>query len=557
MDREHTAQASSPSMEELRKLILGLTPQELQKLHNWLRDKDSFSEEIAGILPSSVIKTIELSQPLGDALMPIIEQAIFASVQNNPKALADALFPIMGPAIRKSIADTFRSLIESLNRTLEKQFSPERIKWRLQAMFSSKSYAEIVLLKGLSFEVKHVFLIHGETGLLISDFSTGEENLDSADMISSMLKAVQDFVKDSFGGVADPDSHLDTIKLHELNVWIEEGPFATLAVVFEGNAPESKRVVFKETLEKIHKKFGTLLKDFNGDTSAFSMVTPYLKACAIEQKPPKTSYKKPLIILIILLVLLGVWSSFAFIKKRRFENFIEKLSDKPSVIILDYGDKSGVFYVKGMKDPLCQGFNAVAADCKLDTLHIRYSWINYLSLDSAFVVKRARNYLPPVKGVRFVFKDNTLFPEGEASPEWIDSAKTYARLNNAAFKTDFTNLKIDTKSILRKAKEKISEMVIAYKKGKYAVDEANAEIIDSILSYCDDIEKAGLDYTLSLSAVPDSQGDKTVNRTFAKYRLNAAVKYIADKNSDIKISTNIDTVSKEGYRLMKFKIKEK
>jgi OOP family OmpA-OmpF porin len=285
---------NTSSMNKLREIILGLKPDELYKLQQWLTDKDTFSEEVANILPSSVIKSIELSLPLGDVLMPIIEESIFASVQNNPKALADALFPIMGPAIRKSISDTFRSFIETLNQTLENRFSLKRIRWRLLSIFSSKSYAEIVLLNSISFNVKHIFLIHKETGLLIQDYSESGTTHESADMISSMLTAVQDFVKDSFAGDIRRDDSLDTIRLNELNVWIEAGPYAILAVIFDGMAPESMRIVFKEILEELHHKFGKLMKSFDGNSNAFTMVRSYLKKCAIKQKPKKTKNKNRL-----------------------------------------------------------------------------------------------------------------------------------------------------------------------------------------------------------------------------------------------------------------------
>ncbi len=134
------------SLEELRELILGLSPSELAVLHSWLKSKDTFTEEIGRILPKAVQISLADESALSTILLPVVETAIFNSVQNNPKTLADALFPLMGTAIRKSISDTFREMIQSLNQTLENSFSFERIKWRIETVFSSKSISPWMFL---------------------------------------------------------------------------------------------------------------------------------------------------------------------------------------------------------------------------------------------------------------------------------------------------------------------------------------------------------------------------------------------------------------------------
>jgi len=555
---EHTENNGQqlPSMDELRELILGLNPDELNKLRQWLRDRNSFSEEIANILPASVIKSIELSLPLGEALMPIIEESIFASVQNNPKALADALFPIMGPAIRKSISDTFRSLIESLNRTLENQFSPQRIKWRLQSFFSSKSYAEIVLLNSVSFTVKHVFLIHKETGLLIQDYSAGDNALESADMISSMLTAVQDFVKDSFANELEKDDHLNAIRLNDLNVWIEEGPYAILAVVFDGNAPETIRETFKETLENIHLKFGRLLKEFNGNSDSFTMLKSHLKACAVEQKKQKTNYKKPLIIFSIIVILSGIWAGFTIRDNIRWNKFIDQLSQQPGVVIINSEKKSGKYYLRGMKDVLAGNYYDLALKNKIDTAKTVFKWSNYISLENSFIIVRIKRYLPENQKVNIFSSGGKIYFEGEASSKWIEAAKEYTGAQRGYFTADFSKLKNSISDSLQKIESAINNTSIVYKRGIYKIDSVMAKEFDRIISLTRFYHKYKSDILLKYMVTPDSKGDSTINIVFAKYRLKTAGKYLKRNMPEIEIKGIINYNSEYGHRTLIFNLKK-
>src|SRR5207247_2929733 len=62
-------------------------------------------------------------------------------------------------------------------------------------------------------------------------FRSAAEDAASQDpqLVSSMLVAIQDFVRDSFSGAEQQG--LDTVRLGELWLWCEPGPFATLVAV--------------------------------------------------------------------------------------------------------------------------------------------------------------------------------------------------------------------------------------------------------------------------------------------------------------------------------------
>ena len=103
-----------------------------------------------------------------------------------------------GPAIRKSIAETLDGTLQRLNQAFKHSFSWRGLKWRLEAYRSGASFADVVLKHTVVFRVEHLFLIHRKTGLLLEHVAAPEAAAQDPQMVSGMLTAIQDFVRDSF-----------------------------------------------------------------------------------------------------------------------------------------------------------------------------------------------------------------------------------------------------------------------------------------------------------------------------------------------------------------------
>jgi len=235
-------------LHELRTLLTGLDKTELQQLNTLIKDPEAFSDEIRKLLPLSIRKMVDAGDISMENLLPLIEEAMRESIQRNPETLADILFPVMMPAIRKAVATDIKQMLDSLNNTLEHSFSFKRIGWRAQALLSSRKYSEIVLSHAYIYQVKQVFLIHKSTGLLLAQVSDEQQgNVANADMVSSMLSAIKDFVQDSF--VNKKGNILEEINVGRMRIMLEQGPYAILASVVEGNIPKVYHDLLKETIE--------------------------------------------------------------------------------------------------------------------------------------------------------------------------------------------------------------------------------------------------------------------------------------------------------------------
>ena len=235
---------------ELRSLLIGPERTQLDQLQARLDALRVYPEDVSQVLAEAIHLRSNQDKQFTNALLPSVEEALRASIQRNPRVLVDTLFPMMGPAIRKAITTALRSMLDSLNRSLAMSLSLRGLKWHWEAFRTGKPFAEIVLLHTLSYRVEQVFLIHKETGLLLQHVIDESVPGQDGEMISGMLTAIQDFMRDSFGG-AEGES-LDTVEYGDRTLWIEQGPQAILAGVVWGNAPRELKIVFQEALESIH-----------------------------------------------------------------------------------------------------------------------------------------------------------------------------------------------------------------------------------------------------------------------------------------------------------------
>ncbi|HEY6563820.1 MAG TPA: hypothetical protein VIY86_04950, partial [Pirellulaceae bacterium] len=270
---------------------------------------------------------------------PTLTSSFQESIRRNPQTLVDVVFPIIGPAIRRSIKEALTGLVQSVNATLEQSLSWRGLQWRWEALRSGRSFGEVVLLKTLLYRVEHAFLIHAHDGLLLKHVTSLPHSRVHADMISGMLTAIQDFVRDSFGGSGS--GGLKEVEVDDRTVWIEQGPKAMLALVISGHPPQELRELMQEVLESIHRDFAAELTRFSGDDAPFTAVSGSLERCLIsatrDPKPrPGTARLAKLIAAGMLVGILALggwfgWQVWCWREARQIANFHRYLRAPPTV----------------------------------------------------------------------------------------------------------------------------------------------------------------------------------------------------------------------------------
>src|SRR5207244_8636653 len=173
-------------------------------------------------------------------------------------------------------------------------------------------------------------------------------------LVSSMLIAIQDFVRDSFSGAEHQG--LDTVRLGELWLWSEPGPFATLVAVIRGNPPEGLHESLRTVLSRIHDERRHALESFDGDSSGFADVEAHLRECAaLGQRAPRSAERGfPWLLAVVgllVLALAGVggvrwwqnklaWENEQQLqeaKQQMWDGYIARLQAQPGIVITEVG----------------------------------------------------------------------------------------------------------------------------------------------------------------------------------------------------------------------------
>jgi outer membrane protein OmpA-like peptidoglycan-associated protein len=419
---------SSTELDALRKLLVGPSEARIDQLSEELRSKDLSSRHIADRLPEAIALSGSRGEELGRALSPTIDTALRESIRRDPREVATAIFPVLGPAIRKAIAEAMSGLVRSINSAVEESLSVRGLKWRVEAWRSGVPYPQVVLKHALIYRVEQAFLVHAETGLLLVHVAARDLVVQEAELVSSMLSAIQDFVHDSF--MPGEDATLRTFSVGDRTVQVEAGPRALLAVVIRGEAPGAVLEKQQDALETVHLEFASQLAEFSGDSAPFAAARPLLEDCletvlstdksAEKRRGAWLKWAVPLGLVVLALAVLFVRSSI------RWNKGIEALRAEPGIVVVDATRGWRDWRISGLKDPLARNPQAVVSAAGVGDPHLTGRWEAYMSLDPVMVRRRTSRSLDSL--TRALESQRILFATASANLD----APAIAQLSSAA-----------------------------------------------------------------------------------------------------------------------------
>jgi outer membrane protein OmpA-like peptidoglycan-associated protein len=433
-----------PRLEQLRTLLVGREIEMLSRLSEVVEDPEQLAVAVGRVLPTAIAQ-VSSDARLGEVLAPALEKATQSSIRSDPRTLLNILYPLIVPAIRKSIGETIDETFQSLNESLKHSLTWRGLKWRWEAWRTGTSFAEVVLKHTLIYQVEHVFLIHRHTGLLICHVEA--ENVVGQDpqLVSSMLVAIQDFVRDSFTGAEQQG--LDTARLGELWLWSEPGPFAMLVAVIRGNPPEGLHDSLRGVLSRIHDERRHALESFDGDSSGFADVEASLRECvALGQRAPEAANRGfPWFVALLGLAFLTVaglggwhwWQNhrawehvrqLEAAKQQIWDGYVAQLRAEPGIVITEAGRNGDKFLVAGLRDPLAIDPQLLLRQAGIDPAGVVSHWDLYQGLEPAFVLKRLQASLDPPPSVTLRIEGDNIVAQGSAPSTWIGRARNASRM---------------------------------------------------------------------------------------------------------------------------------
>jgi outer membrane protein OmpA-like peptidoglycan-associated protein len=468
---QETPKDDSQQFEELRHLIVAPEQEGIAEISHRLDNLERRAEDVSSV----VVEAIELRRQqdtdgaLAAALGPTIEDTLRDSVRKHPHILADALFPVMGPAIRKSITETLRSMLESFNEALEHSLSWRGIKWRIEAVRTGKSFAEIVVMHSLLYQVEEVFLIHRETGLVLNHLTDPSLPEKDADMLAGMLSAIQQLSHDRFN-TAEGDA-IQKWEMPELDGWLEVGPRAVIAVVIRGHAPADYRLRMKKALEEIHERYGAALERFEGDAGPFraaeSILAPLLEKQLREDEPARVK-KRPYALMTAAAVALAaviLWIAYVSVRVHQWSQFEEALRQQSGIAVTSISKEGGRYHVRGFRDPLAPDPNTLLARLGWTQEKPIFELAPFYSMDETIVLNRVKVLFKPPPSVTLSLKDGVLMAEGAASPQWIARLHDRAEWIAGVHQLDDAKLQDANALVLKDAKKSVESSVFLFPLG--------------------------------------------------------------------------------------------
>ncbi len=464
-------------LEALRRALIGKELDKLDALEERLDSQRITPQDVAKALPAAVVLSNERDERLARALSGTIDSALHDSVRRDPQSLADALFPVLGPAIRKAIWAALSTVVESFNRALEDSVSVTGLRWRLEARRTKRPYHEVVLSHTLLYRVHQVFLTHRRTGIMLEHVQDPTIAVRDPDLVSMMLRAIEDFVSDSFGeeALGDEPTALPVreVKFDDKDVLlVAPGPDGVVAAVVEGRVTSSLEERLQEAVEQIHAELGPRLRAFEGDTAPFVQALPILEDCLLEERkdrPPSKIRWVTTAALVALAAFVLVWGWTSYQTGREFRDVrasLEQAVDAAdgwslqsitrvgadAFAAYSAGDGSwtgrrihaeidgevetGGFIVRALRDPGAADFDSVAPAGLQRTLNVAWHLTPYLSLEPWLVAERLRSAWSVPAGVTIsTGLDGRFVLSGEASYAWLAFARAQAQ-SFAGFEVD-------------------------------------------------------------------------------------------------------------------------
>jgi outer membrane protein OmpA-like peptidoglycan-associated protein len=522
------------SFEQLRHLILAPEQQDLARLRERVEDPGLRTGDISAVLPEAIqLRRQEGGEDaLGKALLPTVESALRESVRKDPGTLADALFPVMGPAIRRSILQTLRSFFDSFNEAMEHSLSLRGLQWRIEALRTGRSFSEIVLLHSLVFRVEQVFLIHKKTGLPLAHAVAPAVAMQDASLVSGMLSAIQDFVRDSFASAQG--QILEKINVGETEVWVEDGPYAILASVIRGIPPPDYRLHMAEALEHIHRNFAEQMERFQGETGPFAGANDDLSRCLeFQYKERQSSRRKSyvLVLAIALMLLVGGWFSYRGWQNHRWGLFVETLREQPGIVVTGFGRQHGRYIIRGVRDPLSADPQALLQGAGLDASEAEMHWGGYYALDDAIVQQRATALLQTPPGVKLSVTDGVLRAEGQSPASWASSLRSRALLLPGIRDVDISQLTDTDQAEFERLQRVVQSAIVRFPLSSSGLTPQEAEslhqLAPALRSLLEKTQLLHKSVVVDIVGHSDSTGAEATNQPLSQSRAERVVSQLA------------------------------
>lgn len=554
----------TPADEELgrlRELLFSKEMTDIDRLRRMLENREVTTRMVAEVLAEAVHLRSGKDPRLAMALEPVVDAIVKTSLHTRKNEFVNALAPLMGPTIRKSIGESFRSMMGNFSKSVEMAFSWRGLRWRLQALRSGKPFGEIVMLNTLVYRVEQLFFIHAKTGLVLSHLTGESVEAQDADMVSAMLTAIQDFVRDCFAGGKDEELH--SLRMGEFTINIETGGHAYLACVFRGTPPREFYEQLRATLDLMRVEYADSLENFDGDTEPFAGAPRYLETCLLSHYADDDGklpfWAKMLPVVLLSAVVFG--AGYLYYRSERkaaaqaesaakHDQFMASMNmvlgflrSEPGLMVVSVEEAPKLpWNIIVLKDPLGRPPEEVLREKGVNPAIFAARVIPFVSYDPSIVVRRVRESIRLPETVTMDFdEEGALTFAGTAPMSWIVASREDARAIPGVERVDVSGVRDPMMEEISSMIEEVENTVVEFPLGKDSPRAEDmpklAKAIDTLVKLENITKEMGFTASLTIYGHADTVGDAKRNYEISQARARTVAGMLYAKGSSMPVST--------------------
>ena len=381
------SELSDNSLDKVRELLIGRDDKFVQEKLN--RDAKGI---VTNVVSEALFDRETKDGSVNKVLVPLVEKSLHRSIEANSDKIVGTLYPLVGTLVRKAVSSFLVEFVERTNALIENSLSPKSISWRFRAWQSGIKYSEYVASQIYQYQVQQLLVIHRETGTLLHSISSDPDKEKDADLISSMLVAINDFVADAFGVTStESENELGEIKTEDFTLLIKIGPQALLVAAVTGSIPPEVRGKLQQALEDFHQFYQQPLLNYEGDNAPFDGCETILSDCLIsERKEGEGKKSKRLIGAVVLLaIFLGLAVlSFMRLSLSILKSDLHELTPPPGIIVTDTYISNGNVHAKVLRDPIATSIESWFSENSIDTERVTVIEEPFVSLKPSVVERK-------------------------------------------------------------------------------------------------------------------------------------------------------------------------
>ena len=210
---------------------------------------------------------------LREAFSPIVEDALRKAVYARENGMDTYLEPMLRATIRRALAE-----YSPASRPFQAPGTFHRLIWHLQALFTSRTYEDILFEKTHRFQVDEVFLVDASSLALVSFASCDPARHASPKRISSTIQRIASQLRDEEGRTRSGFELSD-----QRTAIAREGSFVCLVAIVQGRSNELVIADLDFALRRIEDRFRAQFLEKG--SALLHPLQPFLEDCLLIQAP--------------------------------------------------------------------------------------------------------------------------------------------------------------------------------------------------------------------------------------------------------------------------------